>query len=164
MHTADQARELWCPMVRIARHEFYERDESGHGHITSHQVIVGGCNTDALGVGNGEPRRMSRDHKPLASCRCIADKCAMWRWGEAEPELREAKTWWPEEDAVEVEPVPRPPTVPQDAVWIPLSVDGENIEGSYWQEPDGTLEADNERAAASRRGYCGLSGRGEMFT
>lgn len=80
MHTADQARELWCPMVRIARHEFYERDESGHGHITSHQVIVGGCNTDALGVGNGEPRRMSRDHKPLASCRCIADKCAMWRW------------------------------------------------------------------------------------
>lgn len=61
MHTPDQARELWCPMVRIARDETTGDD---HG-----RTIVAGCNTDALG-GLRVPN----------SCRCIADQCAMWRW------------------------------------------------------------------------------------
>ena len=67
MHTPDQARELWCPMVRGARRELMP--ESGTKSINDRTVIVSGCNTDALG-GMRVP----------ASCRCIADKCGMWRW------------------------------------------------------------------------------------
>lgn len=148
MNTADQARELWCPMVRIARREVVEPEPD----VKETVVVVGGCNTDALG-------RM----RVPASCRCIASQCAMWRWGEAAPELRDAKTWWPEDDYVEVEPAPRPAAIPETAVWIPLSGEGDNVEGGFWQELDGTVEADNERATASRRGYCGLAGRGEVF-
>lgn len=69
----EQASQLWCPMVRTARRETTQRDGV-------QIVVVGGCNTDALG-GNRVP----------ASCRCIASKCAMWRWFESEgtfPECR----------------------------------------------------------------------------
>lgn len=62
MHTPEQAKDLWCPMARIAREE-YRADG------TPESVVVSGCNTDALG-GNRIP----------ASCRCVADQCAMWRW------------------------------------------------------------------------------------
>lgn len=74
MHTPEQAKELWCPMVRIARREIateaaiIEKPTSVM-HIPERAEIVGGCNSDALG-GNRVP----------ASCRCIADQCAMWRW------------------------------------------------------------------------------------
>lgn len=52
MHTAEQALELWCPMVRAS-----------NGHDTA-------CNS-----GNGMEYRTSPP-----SARCIANKCAMWRW------------------------------------------------------------------------------------
>lgn len=65
-HTPEQARELWCPMVRIARREKIHEERAWS---TENGVIVAGCNTDALG-GMRIPK----------SCRCIADKCAMWRW------------------------------------------------------------------------------------
>lgn len=61
--TPEQAREKWCPMVRIARRENTEPNFRGT------EVVVAGCNTDALG----------RTRVPK-SCRCIADDCAMWRW------------------------------------------------------------------------------------
>ncbi len=82
MHTPDQARELWCPMVRIARHEVTEQRqlvnaESGMELVNEQHHIVGGVNHDAL---SGNNKRMAADHQPLASCRCIADKCGMWRW------------------------------------------------------------------------------------
>jgi hypothetical protein len=63
--TVKEATGKWCPMVRGARHETY----STGGDSKPVHTIVGGCNTDMLG-GTRIP----------ASCRCIADKCAMWRW------------------------------------------------------------------------------------
>lgn len=68
-HTPEQARELWCPMVRIARHEAIEYRTGYMESYRDEQVIVAGCNTDALG-----------SNRVPASCRCIAEKCAMWRW------------------------------------------------------------------------------------
>lgn len=76
MHTPEEAGALWCPMARIARRENTEPDNSGS------EVVVAGCNTDALG-GIRIP----------ASCRCVADKCAMWRWEHttvSAPVVREA--------------------------------------------------------------------------
>lgn len=68
MHTRDQARGLWCPMVRAAR---LEQVGPAPDSQNPPLAVVGGCNTDAMG----------RTRAP-ASCRCIADECAMWRWGE----------------------------------------------------------------------------------
>jgi len=76
MHTVSQARELWCPMTRIARREAKSVDCK---EIDENLVVIASCNRDALGGGNGGPSSSDR-HAPLASCRCIADKCAMWRW------------------------------------------------------------------------------------
>lgn len=64
MLTRDEAGQTWCPMVRIARLEDVMPGDASEG-----MAVVAGCNTDALG-GMRVP----------ASCRCIADKCAMWRW------------------------------------------------------------------------------------
>lgn len=72
MHTPEQARALWCPMVRIARREVITIESPAIGGMQSvHEEhhIAAGCNTDALG-GCRIP----------ASCRCIAEQCAMWRW------------------------------------------------------------------------------------
>lgn len=68
MHTTDEASYLWCPMVRIARRESVHVKMSS-GDEFDEDVVVAGCNTDALG----------RTRIP-ESCRCIAEKCAMWRW------------------------------------------------------------------------------------
>lgn len=72
MMTRDEACATWCPMVRIARHEMVQT-----GMASQDNHIVGGCNTDAIG----------RNRVP-ASCMCIADKCAMWRWGETKREQK----------------------------------------------------------------------------
>lgn len=74
LRTEKEASELWCPMVRIARHEVTEQRETVTNdmvRVISTDHVVGGCNTDALG----------RNRVP-ASCRCIASQCAMWRWSE----------------------------------------------------------------------------------
>lgn len=76
--TPEEARELWCPMVRIARRET-ERP-SGGSLSTGTGYVVGGCNTDALG-GTRVP----------ASCRCIAASCAMWRWAPSTTTHHERK-------------------------------------------------------------------------
>lgn len=56
-------------MVRAARRE-HERPYNPHTSAGQGATfLVAGCNTDALG----------RNRVP-ASCRCIADQCAMWRW------------------------------------------------------------------------------------
>lgn len=66
MHTEAQARELWCPMVRMARHE--PDDPSLPSGTLGNVRAVGGCNS-------GGPSARSP-----SSCRCIASQCAMWRW------------------------------------------------------------------------------------
>jgi hypothetical protein len=59
-------------MARVARRESVTIEKAvveGIQHIAEQHDIVAGCNTDALG----------RNRIP-ASCRCVADQCAMWRW------------------------------------------------------------------------------------
>lgn len=76
MHTVEQAKGLWCPMVRAARRE-RERPESMHPSIGQGDTfVVGGCNTDAL-----DSNRIPH------SCRCVSSSCAMWRWGEFKDEI-----------------------------------------------------------------------------
>lgn len=79
MLTREQAAATWCPMVRIARHEVVTHREpvgsSGMELVRQQDHVVAGCNTDALG-----------STRVPASCRCITDQCAMWRWGYCAPD------------------------------------------------------------------------------
>jgi hypothetical protein len=65
MHTEDEARELWCPMVR------YERESA--------EPSFNRCRGND-GVHNNPPD----------PCRCIASQCAMWRWHQTEAKYRGA--------------------------------------------------------------------------
>lgn len=92
-----------------------------------------------------------------ASSRCVADQCGMWRWVDRAPEKRDQKTWWPEDDYPQIEPH-RPAKVPADAVWIPLTGEGDDVQGGCWEELQVTFDAEHDAAIARRRGYCGLAG------
>lgn len=133
MHTVEQAKELWCPMVRIARREEWNEASGTVGKKPDHEIhtqaIVGGCNTDALG-GTRTP----------ASCRCIADKCAMWRWGEGHPMRRIVNANVFNQNS------------PMSRNFI--MHDADENEG----EPACYIETE-ESADARRRGYCGMANR-----
>lgn len=125
MHTVEQAKELWCPMVRIARREVV----ATHCQDTADNLaIVGGCNTDALG----------KTRVP-ASCRCIGEQCAMWRWSEDRPMRK-------------IVPASSLTTVPHPKNFV--YHDADENEG----EPARYIETE-ESADARRRGYCGLANR-----
>lgn len=53
MHTPEQAKELWCPMVRLAPAPM---------HPALNRLL-----------------HENEVRQPHASC-CVADRCAMWRW------------------------------------------------------------------------------------
>ena len=62
MHTEQEARKLWCPMVRYGG----ENEASNRW---------------------SEPFERGGHYKPDLNpdiCRCIASQCAMWRWEEGE--------------------------------------------------------------------------------
>lgn len=88
---------------------------------------------------------------------CQASGCAMWRWVDPGVELRDRKTRWPEEDDPQAEPA-RPAGLLPSWEWVPITGEGEDIEGGYWAEPLVDVEAEHARIIAERRGYCGLAG------
>lgn len=131
MMTREQAEKTWCPMVRRARVE--------QPQGATREIVVAGRSTDALGG----------DRVP-ASCRCIADRCAMWRWAEEPATRRCVLTDTNGQHTVEPE---RPLSVPSD--WEFCAYDPAEGEPSCWVEP--------EHIARQRRcGYCGLAGRQEV--
>ncbi len=85
--------------------------------------------------------------------RCIGDKCAMWRWADAEPPCGPMR----EEPA-------RPAVVPADAQWH--SYDEQSGHGGYWMWTlYGTVRTFSPHMVQSRdrAGYCGLAGRSEVM-
>lgn len=66
MHTVEQAKSLWCPLVR---HGSTDSSTFSRGFRNSNPT-----NKDAVG------------EKPIDEqeygCHCVGDRCAMWRWGE----------------------------------------------------------------------------------
>lgn len=60
MHTTEEAKELWCPMVRI------------------------GFQQKGVSATVNDPSSI-----PDAQGKCIANKCMMWRWHDEEGELLE---------------------------------------------------------------------------
>jgi hypothetical protein len=66
MLTPKQASAMWCPMVRVAA-------QQPDNLVLANQVVF---------------NRLQKGPDvivPTSGC-CIADKCAMWRWGETKTE------------------------------------------------------------------------------
>lgn len=74
MHTPEQAKDLWCPMVRASN-----------------------GNDQPANAGNSEAYRTP----PFA--RCIGDKCAMWRWADTPSDIYRVRVMCNQFDA-EIEP------------------------------------------------------------
>jgi hypothetical protein len=69
MLTHEQAAATWCPMARITA-------ATKAGDVPSGQTVFNRVETDGKG---GWP----------AGSNCVADQCAMWRWGETKRETKE---------------------------------------------------------------------------
>lgn len=87
MLTPDEASRTWCPMARIARREATDPAKLGQG---ADQVLIAGVNRDAL----ARSTMIDFPH----SCRCLADKCAMWRWVERQEMANVVKNDGPSPD------------------------------------------------------------------
>lgn len=59
MLTREEAGEVWCPMVHTSRNQIATYED-------------------------GADQRRNPE-----ACRCIAEQCAMWRWGETRPVFRD---------------------------------------------------------------------------
>ncbi len=122
MHTEKQAAETWCPMVRHASDDGDMASINRYGHDDE------------------------SDSPEFA--RCIAGRCAMWRWTGSAP-WPKFNHCAPEHWGAQEEPE-RPASIPSDWVFCP-----DDGDGAGWREPD-------EAAVQRRTGYCGIAGKPEF--
>lgn len=144
-----EAREKWCPMVRMVRFE------SGDPNARLQDLqVAGGCNT------GGRAARVPQ------GCRCIASDCAMWRF-QHEPDRSRRKLWYPRPipgkeyvghgpHAKEPGEEHRDPRMPAEGLqWIPRYDGGDS---GAWVETNETYEARQRERDDARKGWCGLAG------
>lgn len=131
MHTPEQAKSLWCPMVR-------HNDSSGVFNRAIYDVNPVNANLQFKRV---EVQTMDK-----YGCHCISNQCAMWRTGEF-PKARscQAKNAMALEEEDAGYPRPDYPAV----FWAHDEADGGT---ACWTETHDSIEA-------RRPGYCGLAGR-----
>lgn len=158
--TEAEAKDMWCPQAK----------QTGEGYGT--------YNRD--GNGNGD-----------LDCRCLASGCVCWRWGEPLPcadhgrkhaEIKETPEYLnvklkevEEPDGLNEDgfvaliddiqkkytenPLPRPDDVPDSWEYHVDFCEWYEDGCVQWIESDETAKP---RAAAKRRGYCGLAGKLEV--
>jgi hypothetical protein len=130
MNTENEARKLWCPMVRFARSE-----DSG--------TFNRGRNANAL-----------NDHEQNdgALCNCIANQCAMWRWNKI-PTRKYLRAM--NRAALTVDEAGSP-LFGQNTTgfeFVPYNIEDDPHEDpAHWRETE-------ESANARRTGWCGLAGK-----
>lgn len=66
MHTVEQAKSLWCPLVRHGGSETSSFNRGWSNSNPTNKDI-----DDSIGV-----------DKQQFGCHCVGDRCSMWRWGE----------------------------------------------------------------------------------
>lgn len=69
MLTREHAATTWCPMARLAA-------ATKAGDVSNGQTVFNRVETDGKGAWP-------------AGSNCVADQCAMWRWGETKRAMKE---------------------------------------------------------------------------
>lgn len=135
MHTTEQARELWCPMARVAQAGNIDIPVAYNRSLTKEVKaadVVAYASADEFKLG-GEPidaktiMVMNATPGMSMASMCLGDKCAMWRWAPAE------------ETRTKMRSAPNP------------------------MKPGETIEYPVQEQLKSDYGYCGLAGRPEVF-
>lgn len=147
-HTPEQARELWCPMVRVVQIGATETTSTYNRVLAKHHVPVNLADPDDGGKAMQAAILKTEVQMSQASC-CIADKCAMWRWLERRSQVHRVKAMC-EDRFAETEPA-RPAGLNNTFVFVPCDEDTD----AHWAEPE-------EVWFGRRLGYCGLAGRPEV--
>jgi len=88
MHTPEEARQLWCPMSRVAQSGHSDVDTAYNRVLTKHVVPVRlkeVRSPEDFELGQdpekAEVRTMlTTDQHTSSAARCVAEECAMWRW------------------------------------------------------------------------------------
>lgn len=151
MHTPEQARELWCPMARVAQIGVIETQAAYNRSIQKTHRIVGMVKATAEDFELGEQPKtepvaiLDVSVEPSRASMCMADKCAMWR-AEPESQGRRISVMCKQFDA-QVEPE-RPAGMNPEFVFSPYEPG--DADGACWIEPDHVW-------MARRRGFCGLA-------
>lgn len=90
MHTAEQAKELWCPMARVAQIGAVETSATYNRAIVKAHVPVKVAAAAPEDFELGEKPKLETmtmvQVTPIKSgaSMCLANECAMWRWGTTE--------------------------------------------------------------------------------
>lgn len=97
---------------------------------------------------------------------CIGSACMAWQWvNEWGADPRSIIRWPDTEDETvlrESEPC-RPTDLPASYVWVPMTGDGDDCVGGFWQETEAEHAARVAKIRAKRPGYCGAFGKAGGF-
>jgi hypothetical protein len=159
-HTTEQARDLWCPMARVAQAGNVDIPVAYNRSLTKEvkaAEVVAYASAEEFKLGGeatGSKTIMVMDATPGVSmaANCVGEKCAMWRWAEPEHAVHRVRVMCKQFDA-QVEPE-RPAGMNPALVFTPHEPGDDG--GACWVEPEHLW-------LARRRGYCGLAGRPEVM-
>lgn len=154
MHTPEQARELWCPMSRVAQAGNVDIPVAYNRSLTKHTqaaTVTQPRPADDFDLGKDAAETKSiviLTATPATSmaANCLGDKCAMWRWAQPESAVGRVRVMCKQFDA-QVEPE-RPAGMNPALVFAPYEP-GDDC-GACWVEPEHVW-------LARRRGFCGLA-------
>lgn len=85
-HTTEQARDLWCPMARVAQAGNVDIPVAYNRSLSKQHKPMRSVNADSekfqLGEDPEESTVLVLTATPGVSmaANCLGDKCAMWRW------------------------------------------------------------------------------------
>lgn len=88
MHTPEQAKDLWCPMARVAQIGAAETNATYNRALTKTHVPVKLADASPEGFELGEEPKpitatmLKVDLQISGAARCISTECAMWRWDQ----------------------------------------------------------------------------------
>lgn len=152
MHTPEQARELWCPMSRVAQAGSVDIPVAYNRSLNKEHKAMRSVKADPdtfqLGAEPEETTVLVLTATPGVSmaANCIGNKCAMWRWAQPESAVGRVRVMCKQFDA-QVEPE-RPAGMNPTLVFAPYEP-GDDC-GACWVEPEHVW-------LDRRRGFCGLA-------
>lgn len=90
MHTPEQAKGLWCPMARVAQSGHTDIHTSYNRALTKEHKPMRSVRADPDTFQLGEEPEettvlvLTTTTNVSMAAHCIGDRCAMWRWAQAE--------------------------------------------------------------------------------